>query len=66
MGGLGFKQLLAKEAKPYSLIKASAELQQKDLSKERTLLAVGTGSSLLAHNGASGVLRDEETWSKRT
>ncbi|MCJ1342997.1 hypothetical protein MMC31_001186 [Peltigera leucophlebia] len=56
VGGLGIKQLLAKQAKPYNLIKASAELQQKDLSEERTLLAVGTRSLLLAHAGLLQVL----------
>ena len=51
---------------PIVLIKASAELQQKDLSKERTLLAVGTGSSLLAHNGASGVLYQDGDYLQRS
>lgn len=50
-GGLRIDELLAKQAEPYKLIKAYAELQQKDPSKERTLLAIGTGSLLLAHAG---------------
>lgn len=38
-------------AEPLRLIKAFAALQQKDPSKERTLMSIGTGSLFLGHAG---------------
>lgn len=50
-GGSGIDKALEKQSEPYKLIIAFAELQQKDPSKERTLLSVGTASLLLSHAG---------------
>ena len=38
-------------AEPLPLIKAFADLQQSDPSKERSLMSIGTGSLLLGHAG---------------
>lgn len=49
--GGGTDPVLEKNEEPMKLIKAFAELQQKDLTKERTLMSVCTGSLLLAQAG---------------
>ena len=43
--------MLKEESEPLKLIKAFANLQQTDPSKERTLMSIGTGSLLLAQTG---------------
>ena len=50
-GGSGIDQVLQKQSEPVQLIKAFADLQQKDPSKERTLMSIGTGSLILAQAG---------------
>ena len=51
-GGTGVDEMLKMESKgPVKLIKAFADLQKSDPSKERTLMSIGTGSLLLAHAG---------------
>lgn len=51
--GGGTEKILAAgdDAEPKKLIKAFAELQQNDPSKERTLISICTGSLLLAQTG---------------
>ncbi|KAL8658962.1 MAG: hypothetical protein Q9202_007342 [Teloschistes flavicans] len=50
-GGDGVDDVLKKNAEPLELIKAFAQLQTSDPSKERTLMSIGTGSLLLAQAG---------------
>ena len=52
-GGPGVHKIYKAEpdAEPMGLIKAFAEMQKKDPTKERTLLSVCTGSLLLAQTG---------------
>ncbi|KAL8637617.1 MAG: hypothetical protein Q9228_005131 [Teloschistes exilis] len=50
-GGDGVDDVLKKSAEPLELIKAFAQLQTSDPSKERTLMSIGTGSLLLAQTG---------------
>ena len=50
-GGAGIDSVLHTTSEPLSLIRAFASLQQKDPSKERTLMSIGTGSLLLASAG---------------
>lgn len=50
-GGRGVEEVIEKEVEPLAIIKAFAELQQSDPSKERTLLSIGTGSLILGHAG---------------
>ncbi|KAL2037828.1 hypothetical protein N7G274_009553 [Stereocaulon virgatum] len=50
-GGPRVEEVLQKEIEPLGLIKAFAELQRSDPSKERTLLSIGTGSLMLGHAG---------------
>lgn len=50
-GGSGIHEVLQKDGDPVKLIKAFADLQQKDPSKERTLMSIGTGSLVLAQAG---------------
>ncbi|MCJ1470692.1 hypothetical protein MMC07_009339 [Pseudocyphellaria aurata] len=50
-GGSGIDEVLQKDGDPVKLIKAFADLQQKDPSKERTLMSIGTGSLVLAQAG---------------
>jgi putative intracellular protease/amidase len=49
--GGGTDEVLEKELEPIPLIKAFAEMQEKDPSKERTLLSICTGSLFLAKTG---------------
>lgn len=44
-------EILKDKAEPLGLIKAFSELQQKDPSRERTLLSVCTGTLFLAQQG---------------
>lgn len=50
-GGSGIDEILRKQCEPAQLIKAFADLQQQDPSKERTLMSIGTGSLVLAQAG---------------
>lgn len=50
-GGDGIDAVLRDSSEPIPLILAFAQLQQKDSSKERTLLSIGTGSLALAQAG---------------
>ncbi|KAK0510347.1 hypothetical protein JMJ35_006779 [Cladonia borealis] len=50
-GGPSIDTILKSDSQPLQLIKAYAELQQSDPSKERTLMSIGTGSLLLGHAG---------------
>ena len=50
-GGPSIETILKSDSQPLQLIKAFAELQQSDPSKERTLMSIGTGSLLLGHAG---------------
>lgn len=50
-GGSGIEEVLQKQCEPVQLIKAFADLQQQDPSKERTLMSIGTGSLILAQAG---------------
>lgn len=50
-GGSGIEEVLQKQCEPVQLIKAFADLQQQDPSKERTLMSIGTGSLVLAQAG---------------
>lgn len=50
-GGSGIEEILQKQCEPVQLIKAFADLQQQDPSKERTLMSIGTGSLILAQAG---------------
>lgn len=50
-GGSGIDEILRKQCEPAQLIKAFAALQQRDPSKERTLMSIGTGSLVLAQAG---------------
>ena len=50
-GGSGIDAVLKESSEPLPLILAFAQLQQKDPSKERTLLSIGTGSLALAQAG---------------
>lgn len=50
-GGPSIETILKSDPQPLQLIKAFAELQQSDPSKERTLMSIGTGSLLLGHAG---------------
>ncbi|MCJ1480962.1 hypothetical protein MMC06_001118 [Schaereria dolodes] len=50
-GGFSVEKVLKEESEPLKLIKAFANLQQTDPSKERTLMSIGTGSLLLAQTG---------------
>lgn len=50
-GGSGIEEILQKQCEPVQLIKAFADLQQQDPSKERTLMSIGTGSLVLAQAG---------------
>lgn len=43
--------IIAGKAEPLDLISAFSELQQKDPSRERTLMSICTGSLFLAHQG---------------
>lgn len=49
--GGGTDAILKENAEPLQLIKAFAEMQKKDPSKERTLISVCTGSMFLAQQG---------------
>lgn len=51
MPGGNHDAVLKDSLEPMSLIKAFIELQQKDPSKERTLMTISTGSFLLAQQG---------------
>ena len=53
-GGNGIMELLKQESDLAKLIKAFADLQKSNPSKERTLMSIGTGSLLL---GKTGVLQ---------
>ena len=50
-GGSGVDEVLKQSSEPFKLIKAFADLQQSDPSKERTLMSIGTGSLILAQAG---------------
>lgn len=50
-GGSGGDDVIKQESEPLDIIKAFAELQKKDSSKERTLMSIGTGSLFLAQAG---------------
>ena len=50
-GGPSIETMLKSDAQPLQIIKAFAELQQSDPTKERTLMSIGTGSLLLGHAG---------------
>lgn len=53
-GGSGIDALLKSSSEPVQLITDFATLQQKDPSKERTLMAIGTASLIL---GQAGILQ---------
>ena len=50
-GGGGIENVLKQQSEPFKLVKAFANLQQTDPSKERTLMSIGTGSLILAQAG---------------
>ena len=50
-GGPAVQDVTTASSEPISLIKAFADLQAADPSKERTLMSIGTGSLLLAKAG---------------
>ena len=50
-GGSGIDDVIKKQSEPLEIIKAFAELQKKDPSKERTVMSIGTGSLFLAQAG---------------
>ena len=51
MPGGNHESVLKDKTEPLELIKAFIELQQKDPSKERTLMSISTGSFFLAQQG---------------
>ena len=50
-GGSGPDDVIKNTSEPLKIVKAFAELQTKDPSKERTLMSIGTGSLFLAQAG---------------
>lgn len=51
VAGGGFDEIIKENAEPLSLIRAFADLQEHNASRERTILSVDTGSLFLAHEG---------------
>lgn len=51
VAGGGHDEILKENAEPLSLIRAFADLQEHNSSKERTILSVDTGSLFLANQG---------------
>ncbi|KAF2476615.1 class I glutamine amidotransferase-like protein [Lindgomyces ingoldianus] len=50
-GGEGVQDVLKNKTEPLNLLKAFVEIQEKNPAKERTILAICTGSLLLAQQG---------------
>lgn len=51
VAGGGFEEILKTKSEPLGLIRAFADLQEHNSTKERTILSVDTGSLFLAHEG---------------
>ena len=51
VSGGDFENIIEKKEEPLGLIRAFADLQEHNASKERTILSVDTGSIFLAHEG---------------
>lgn len=51
VSGGGFEEIIKENAEPLGLLRAFADLQEHNASRERTILSVDTGSLFLAHQG---------------
>lgn len=51
VSGGGFEEILKNKSEPLGLIRAFADLQEHNSTKERTILSIDTGSLFLAHEG---------------